>query len=58
MKRLTESSRDLMKVLDGVKAKQMAAFEEEILSCHRVFVTGLGRSLDMTASSVVEKYEK
>ena len=44
MRRLTEASKDLVKVLDGVKAKQLKTFEEEILSCHRVFVTGLGRS--------------
>ncbi|MFV1958024.1 MAG: hypothetical protein ACC662_01290 [Planctomycetota bacterium] len=44
MRRLEEAGRDLIKVLGGVKARELKAFEEEVLSSNRVFATGLGRS--------------
>ena len=44
MRRLESTASDLLKVLRGVKARQLKAFQDEILSSHRVFVTGLGRT--------------
>jgi len=44
MRRLEEAGRDLIKVLSGVKARELKAFEEEVLSSNRIFATGLGRS--------------
>ena len=44
MRRLEAAARDLVKVLAGVKARELAAFEDAILSSNRVFVTGLGRT--------------
>ena len=42
--RLREAAGDLLKVLRGVRAGHLAAFEKEVLASHRVFVTGLGRT--------------
>lgn len=44
MRRLEEAAHDIVKVLRGVKACELKAFEEEILASHRIFVTGLGRT--------------
>lgn len=44
MRRLESAARDVIKVLRGVKERELASFEKEILSCHRIFVTGLGRT--------------
>ena len=44
MKRLAEASSDLVRVLGGVRASQVRAFEEEVLDAQRIFVTGLGRT--------------
>lgn len=44
MKRLESAVGDVVKVLRGVKARELAAFEREILDAHRIFVTGLGRT--------------
>ena len=44
MKRLEAAAQDLIRVLRGVKARELKAFEAEILSSQRVFVTGLGRT--------------
>lgn len=45
MKRLaTDALADLSRVLEGVKAREMAAFARELLHAKRIFVTGLGRT--------------
>lgn len=45
MKRLTGAAlSDLQRVLDGVRARDLAAFARELLHAERVFVTGLGRT--------------
>jgi 6-phospho-3-hexuloisomerase len=44
MRRLEEAAEDLVRVLRGVKAADLRAFEEAVLSSHRAFVTGLGRT--------------
>lgn len=44
MRRLEEAAEDLVRVLRGVKAADLGAFEEAVLSSHRAFVTGLGRT--------------
>ena len=44
LRRLETAAREVIKVLRDVRAKELEAFEHEILSSHRVFVTGLGRT--------------
>jgi 6-phospho-3-hexuloisomerase len=44
LRRFEEAAEDLIRVLAGVKARDLEAFEESILSSQRVFVTGLGRT--------------
>ncbi len=44
MRRLEEAAQDLVRVLGGVKAREIASFEKEILESNRAFVTGLGRT--------------
>jgi 6-phospho-3-hexuloisomerase len=44
MRRLETAAHDVIKVLRGVKERELVAFEEEILAGHRIFVTGLGRT--------------
>lgn len=44
MRRLQSAADDLVRVLGGVKGRDLTAFEAALLDSHRIFVTGLGRS--------------
>lgn len=44
LKRFDEAAEDLLRVLAGVKGRELRDFEEAILASQRVFVTGLGRT--------------
>lgn len=44
MRRLQVAADDLVRVLGGVKGRDLTEFEAAILDSHRIFVTGLGRS--------------
>lgn len=43
-RRLEAAAHDVIRVLKGVRARELKAFEEEILEANLIFVTGLGRT--------------